>query len=150
MHFDFDAGRQDLSEHPFTINFNSRDVRITTRIDEQDFSNMTWSCIHEGGHALYEQGLPAEEYGMPLGEYCSVSIHESQSRLWENCIGRSRAFWAVQYPYLQSVFPAELNGVDLENFTKASIASNLPSSERKRMNSLTIFMSWYAMNWKKN
>lgn len=136
MHFDFDAGRQDLSEHPFTINFNSRDVRITTRIDEQDFSNMTWSCIHEGGHALYEQGLPAEEYGMPLGEYCSVSIHESQSRLWENCIGRSRAFWAAQYPYLQSVFPAELNGVDLENFYKG-INCVKPSLIRTEADELT-------------
>ena len=92
MHFDFEAGRQDISEHPFTINFNSTDVRVTTRIDEKDFANMTWSCLHEGGHALYEQGLPANEYGLPLSEYCSVSIHESQSRLWENCVGRSKEF----------------------------------------------------------
>ncbi len=64
IHFDLEAGRQDISEHPFTINFNNKDVRITTRIDENDFANMTWSCLHEGGHALYEQGLPAEEYGL--------------------------------------------------------------------------------------
>jgi carboxypeptidase Taq len=82
MHFDFDAGRQDISEHPFTTNFSSKDVRVTTRVDENDFGNMMWSCIHEGGHALYEQGLPDDEYGLPLGEYCSLSIHESQSRLW--------------------------------------------------------------------
>jgi carboxypeptidase Taq len=66
--FDFDAGRQDLSEHPFTTSFNARDVRITTRVDDRDFSHMTWSCIHETGHALYEQGLPIEYYGLPLGE----------------------------------------------------------------------------------
>jgi carboxypeptidase Taq len=70
--FDMDAGRQDLSEHPFSISLNPEDVRITTRVDEQDFSNMTWSCIHEAGHALYEQGLPVEAYGLPLGEACSL------------------------------------------------------------------------------
>ena len=116
MRFDFESGRQDLSEHPFTVNFSSRDVRVTTRIDEQDFSNMTWSCIHEGGHALYEQGLPVEEYGLPMGEYCSISIHESQSRLWENNIGRSLAFWKSQYSYLQSVFPHQLGSVSLDRF----------------------------------
>jgi carboxypeptidase Taq len=72
--FDFEAGRQDISEHPFTTNFSSRDVRITTRIDEHDFANMTFSTIHEVGHALYEQGLPAEQYGLPLGEYASLSV----------------------------------------------------------------------------
>ena len=74
--FDFTAGRQDISEHPFTTNFSSEDVRITTRIDESDFGNMTWSTIHEVGHALYEQGLPSGEYGLPLGEYASLGIHE--------------------------------------------------------------------------
>ncbi|MEI9933436.1 MAG: hypothetical protein WDM71_00960 [Ferruginibacter sp.] len=68
MHFDFTAGRQDISEHPFTTSFNNYDVRVTTRIDEQYLGNMVWSCIHEGGHALYEQGLPAKEYGLPLAK----------------------------------------------------------------------------------
>ncbi|HET7897443.1 MAG TPA: carboxypeptidase M32, partial [Flavisolibacter sp.] len=90
LHFDLEAGRQDKSEHPFSTSFNPQDVRITTRIDENDFGNMTWSCIHETGHALYEQGLPEEQYGLPLGEACSYSIHESQSRLWENNVGRSK------------------------------------------------------------
>jgi carboxypeptidase Taq len=102
MQFDFEAGRQDISEHPFTTNFCSSDVRVTTRIDENDFSNMTWSCLHEGGHALYEQGLPAEEYGLPLGEYCSLGIHESQSRLWENCVGRGLPFWQHNFSTSQS------------------------------------------------
>jgi carboxypeptidase Taq len=116
--FDFEAGRQDLSEHPFTTSFNKNDVRITTRVDEQDFSNMTWSCIHETGHGLYEQGLPEEYYGLPLGEYASLSIHESQSRLWENNVGRSLGWWQYWYPRLQETFPAQLKDTSLEKFYK--------------------------------
>lgn len=119
MGFDFSAGRQDISEHPFTTNFNSRDVRITTRIDEHDFANMTWSCIHEGGHALYEQGLPAAEYGLPLGEAASLAIHESQSRLWENNVGRSQSFWQRFYPALVKYFPQEFNAYSTDDFYKA-------------------------------
>jgi carboxypeptidase Taq len=118
MGFDFEAGRQDLSEHPFTTSFSSKDVRITTRIDESDFGNMTWSCIHEAGHALYEQGLPEESYGLPLGEYASLSIHESQSRLWENNVGRSRDWWKHWYPRLQQSFPGQLEQTTLEGFYK--------------------------------
>ena len=119
MHFDFDAGRQDVSEHPFTTNFSSKDVRVTTRVDENDFSNMLWSCIHEGGHALYEQGLPDDEYGLPLGEYCSLSIHESQSRLWENCIGRSLPFWQHNFTLLQEKFPLQFKTKKVEQFYTA-------------------------------
>ncbi|HWB93582.1 MAG TPA: carboxypeptidase M32 [Puia sp.] len=114
--FDFEAGRQDLSEHPFTTSFNPRDVRITTRIDEHDFNHMTWSCIHETGHALYEQGLPPEYYGLPLGEYASLSIHESQSRLWENNVGRSLNWWRSVYPRLQQLFPTRLGKIPVERF----------------------------------
>jgi carboxypeptidase Taq len=136
MHFNFDAGRQDISEHPFTTNFCSQDVRVTTRIDENDFSNMLWSCIHEGGHALYEQGLPAYEYGMPLGEYCSLSIHESQSRLWENCIGRGKPFWQYNYEFLQKSFPKQLNVVPVEQFYKG-INKVQPSLIRTEADELT-------------
>ncbi len=118
LHFDFEAGRQDLSEHPFSVSFNTKDVRITTRIDEADFSNMTWSCIHETGHALYEQGLPEKQYGLPLGEACSYSIHESQSRLWENNVGRSKAFWEWHYPKLQQHFREQFGPTDLQTFYK--------------------------------
>jgi carboxypeptidase Taq len=118
MGFDFEAGRQDRSEHPFTISFHPQDVRVTTRISEKDPAQMIWTCIHEGGHALYEQGLPAEEYGLPLGEACSYSIHESQSRFWENGIGRSRAFCAFLFPHLQKLFPDELSGWDEEKLFK--------------------------------
>ncbi|MBE7173472.1 MAG: carboxypeptidase M32 [Williamsia sp.] len=117
--FDFEAGRQDISEHPFTTSFSSTDVRVTTRISENDFSNMCWSCIHETGHALYEQGLPAEEYGLPLGEYSSLSIHESQSRLWENNVGRSQGFWQHHFPLLLTYFPEQLGSTDPVHFYKA-------------------------------
>lgn len=116
LNFDFEAGRQDISEHPFSTCFNSNDVRITTRISENDFGNMTWSCIHEVGHALYEQGLRIDNYGLPSGEACSYSIHESQSRLWENNIGRSRNFWATYYPQLQKFFPEQFKNILLDDF----------------------------------
>ena len=116
LHFDLEKGRQDISEHPFSTSFNPNDVRITTRISENDFANMTWSCIHEVGHALYEQGLPESQYGLPLGEACSYSIHESQSRLWENNVGRSLAFWQHYYPELQKHFPEQLVDVPLQHF----------------------------------
>jgi carboxypeptidase Taq len=119
MGFDFEAGRQDLSPHPFTTSFSSQDVRLTTRVDEQDFGNMTWSCIHEGGHGLYEQGLPASAYGLPAGEAASLAIHESQSRLWENNVGRGRAFWRYFYPVLQRYFPEAFGGVEEEKFYRA-------------------------------
>ena len=134
--FDFKAGRQDISEHPFTTNFSSRDVRITTRIDENNISSMLWSCIHELGHALYEQGLPESEYGMPLGEYTSLSIHESQSRLWENNIGRSLNFWKKYYPVLTSFFPDQLGQVSLDQFHKG-INKVAPSLIRTEADELT-------------
>ena len=119
INFDLESGRQDISEHPFSVSFNKYDVRITTRVDEADFSNMTCSCIHEVGHALYEQGLPEEFYGLPLGEPCSYSIHESQSRLWENSVGRSKAFWNHYFPVLANYFPQQFKEVNLEQFYKA-------------------------------
>ncbi|MGB4842837.1 MAG: carboxypeptidase M32 [Ferruginibacter sp.] len=136
LHFDFEAGRQDISEHPFTINFNNNDVRITTRIDENDFSNMLWSCIHEGGHALYEQGLPTEEYGLPLSEYASLSIHESQSRLWENNIGRGLPFWQYNMPLAKKYFPQQFNHATVEQFYQA-INKVQPSLIRTEADELT-------------
>lgn len=136
MGYDLEAGRQDISEHPFTTSFSSQDVRITTRIDETDFSNMTWSTIHELGHALYEQGLPASEYGLPLGEACSLSIHESQSRLWENQVGRSYIFWKHHYPSLQRQFPAQLGQVPLDGFY-AAINEVKPSLKRTEADEVT-------------
>lgn len=134
--FDFDAGRQDISEHPFTTSFNSNDVRITTRINENDFGSMTWSCIHEVGHALYEQGLPAGEYGLPSGEYASLGIHESQSRLWENNVGRSLGFWKFQYSLAQQYFPGSFGERPLFDFYKA-INKVQPSLIRTEADELT-------------
>ena len=116
--YDLEAGRQDTAEHPFTTNFNSKDVRVTTRIDETDLSNMVWSCIHEVGHALYEQGLPESEYGLPLGEAASYSIHESQSRLWENHIGRSIEFCEYYWTLLKEYFPLQLKDISVTDFYK--------------------------------
>ena len=129
--YNFDYGRQDLSVHPFTISFSPQDVRVTTRVNENDFSNMLWSCIHECGHALYEQGLPLSQYGLPLGSAASLAIHESQSRLWENQIARGKAFWNHQLPRLRSVFPENLDGVSPDQFHAAinSIAPNLIRTE---------------------
>ncbi|MFT3825485.1 MAG: carboxypeptidase M32 [Chitinophagaceae bacterium] len=134
--YDFEAGRQDIAEHPFTTNFNSNDVRITTRIDEHDLGNMTWSTIHELGHALYEQGLPSDQYGLPLGEAASFTIHESQSRLWENHVGRSLAFCEKYFPVLQQYFPAQLSTVTAEQFYKA-INKIEPSLIRTEADELT-------------
>ncbi len=116
--FDFDAGRQDLSEHPFTTSFNPQDVRLTTRVNENNFYDMLWSCIHEGGHGLYEQGLLEEQYGLPCGSAISLGIHESQSRLYENNVGRSKNFWKANYKKLQKVFPENLKAVSFDTYYK--------------------------------
>ncbi len=131
MGYDFNRGRQDLSAHPFTTSFSPMDVRVTTRVDENDFAYMLWSTIHEGGHALYEQGLPIEDYGLPTGSYLSLSIHESQSRLWENHVGRSKEYWSYWYPSLKTDFPKSLNKTDLNSFYKGinKISPNLIRTE---------------------
>lgn len=134
--YDLEAGRQDISEHPFTTNFNSLDVRVTTRIDVNDLGNMVWSCIHEAGHALYEQGLPELQYGLPLGEAASLTIHESQSRLWENHVGRSMAWCKHYLPVLQQYFPEQLQAVNAEQFYKG-INQVTPSLIRTEADELT-------------
>ena len=90
MGYDFERGRLDLSSHPFTTSFHPTDVRVTTRVFEHDLQSCLFSCVHEGGHGLYDQGLDTRYFGTPLGESVSLGIHESQSRMWENCVGRSR------------------------------------------------------------
>ncbi len=119
MGYDFDAGRQDISEHPFTTTFSPRDVRVTTRIEEDNPLEMIGGCVHEGGHALYELGLKPEYYGLPLGLPTSLGIHESQSRLWENHVGLSLAYWKANFEPLQKLFPASLGDVNLNQFYKA-------------------------------
>lgn len=117
--FDFERGRLDLSPHPFMIKFAHGDVRITTRVNEQDLSEVLFSTIHEAGHALYELGIDARFEGTPLHTGTSSGVHESQSRLWENIVGRSRAFWEAHYPSLQAAFPSQLGNVSLNEFYRA-------------------------------
>jgi carboxypeptidase Taq len=119
MGYDFERGRLDLSAHPFTTSFHPTDVRVTTRVYEQELPACLFSCIHEGGHGLYDQGLDPARYGTPLGEALSLGIHESQSRLWENSVGRSRPFWRCFYPLLQQMFPEQVGTVDPEVFYAA-------------------------------
>ncbi len=116
MGFDFNCGRQDKSTHPFTINFHPTDVRITTRIDDNNFMYCLSSSIHEGGHALYEQGMDQRWYGTPFCEAISYGIHESQSRLWENLVGLSKAFWEYYFPKLQKIFPENLSLISVDEF----------------------------------
>ncbi len=115
MGFDFEAGRLDLSAHPFSSGSSSHDVRLTTRIDEHDVFSALSSSMHEGGHGMYEQGVNPVLNRTPLAEGTSLGIHESQSRLWENQVGRSRAFWKHYFPKLQETFP-ELKNVTAEKF----------------------------------
>ncbi|HEY5627263.1 MAG TPA: carboxypeptidase M32 [Nitrospira sp.] len=136
MGYDFERGRLDLSAHPFTTSFHPSDVRVTTRVHEHDLPSCLFSCIHEGGHGLYDQGLDPDHYGTPLGESVSLGIHESQSRMWENCVGRSRAFWRFFYPILQAHFHHQLRDVGMEQFY-ALINRVKPSMIRVEADELT-------------
>jgi carboxypeptidase Taq len=117
--YDFDRGRLDKTHHPFSTRFSSGDVRITTRVDPDDIGQALFSTIHEAGHALYEQGVAAGLDGTPLGSGASAGVHESQSRLWENVVGRGRGFWEHFFPVLQETFPDPFRGVTLEMFYRA-------------------------------
>ncbi len=117
--FDFERGRQDKSPHPFTTSFSVSDVRITTRVDEHNFGDAFFSTIHEAGHAMYEQGVSLTLDGSPLAGGISAGVHESQSRLWENIVGRSLPFWRFFYPRLQHAFPKQLGHVSLDTFYRA-------------------------------
>ncbi len=117
--FHFEAGRLDVTAHPFCCGVGPRDVRLTTRYDEHAFGDAFFSILHEAGHGIYDQGLPAEHHGLPTGEAVSLGIHESQSRMWENQVGRSRTFWEHCYPQAQEAFPAALDGVPLDDFYRA-------------------------------
>ena len=117
--YDFERGRQDRTHHPFMTKFSLGDVRITTRFNENDLSDALFSTMHESGHAMYEQGIDKKYEATPLAGGTSSGVHESQSRLWENIVGRSRDFWAHFYPQLQEVFPEQLGSVTLDTFYRA-------------------------------
>ena len=103
--FDFDAGRLDVSVHPFCTGIGPGDTRMTTRYDESYFGDAFFGVLHESGHGLYDQGLPDKHWGTPLGDAISLGIHESQSRMWENLVGRSKSFWKFFFPKAQAAFP---------------------------------------------
>lgn len=114
--YDFNRGRQDLTYHPFMTKLGAGDVRITTRVDETNLCDGLFSTIHESGHAFYELGIAPGLEGTILGYGVSAGIHESQSRLWENLVGRSREFWIYFYPHLQAHFADALQDVSLDEF----------------------------------
>jgi carboxypeptidase Taq len=116
--YDWNRGRQDKSVHPFTTGFGIDDVRITTRFDPERAASALFSTMHEGGHAMYEQGVKASLRRTPLANGASMAVHESQSRMWENLVGRSRAFWKYFYPRLVKIFPQQLKNVSMEAFYK--------------------------------
>jgi len=114
--FDFTKGRIDLSTHPFCSGFAPGDVRLTTRVYEDDLRPCLFGLIHEAGHGMYEQGLDEKLERTPIGHAVSLGIHESQSRLWENVVGRSLPFWRHFLPKLKKAFPGQLDGVSPERF----------------------------------
>ena len=117
--YDFNRGRLDKTHHPFTTHFALGDVRITTRVNERYLGDALFSIIHEAGHGMYEQGGRPDFEGTPLDGGTSSGAHESQSRLWENVVSRSRGFWQFYFPKLQAVFPEQLRGVSPDEFYRA-------------------------------
>ena len=116
MGFAFDRGRLDRSTHPFTLFAGADDVRLTIRVDETDLPAAVLAALHEGGHGLYDQGFDPDDRDTLLSEAPSMGLQESQARLWENHVGRSRAFWEHVFPSLQRLFPDAVRGLDAESF----------------------------------
>ena len=117
--FDFERGRLDTTAHPFCSGIGPGDCRITTRFDPADFLDGFYSILHEVGHGLYEQGVDPDHAGTPMGEAVSLGVHESQSRLWENGVGRSHAFWEYWLPFARRVFREPLHAATLDAFHAA-------------------------------
>jgi carboxypeptidase Taq len=114
--FDFTAGRLDITAHPFCSGMGPGDCRLTTRYHLHEWNQGFFGILHEAGHGIYEQGLDPQHFGTPMGSAVSLGIHESQSRLWENQVGRSRPFWEHFFPRAQQMFPGTLDDVNLDDF----------------------------------
>jgi len=114
--FDFGSGRLDITAHPFCSGIGPGDTRITTRYNPNHFGQAFFGILHEAGHGIYDQGLDPKHFGMPRGNSVSLGIHESQSRMWENLVGRSKPFWRHFFPRAQQMFPESLNGVNFDDF----------------------------------
>ena len=136
MGFDFQAGRLDVSVHPFCTSMGGGDVRFTTRYDESYFPAAIFGVMHEAGHGLYEQGLNGDHVFTPMGMYTSLGIHESQSRLWENMVGRSKPFWERHYDAVQALFAGALKDVTVDQF-HAAINTVSPSLIRVEADEVT-------------
>lgn len=118
--YDFNQGRLDVATHPFSSGFGPGDSRITTRYNPNRLNDALFGTIHETGHALYEMGIDKKaHFGTPMGESISLGIHESQSRMWENMVGRSKSFWNYFFPIAKSMFRDSLNGIEIDEFYKA-------------------------------
>lgn len=133
--FDFERGAIGITTHPFCITLGPHDIRITTRYEENRFDTAFSSTVHEGGHAMYEQNVSLEDWATPAGTPVSLGVHESQSRFWENQVGRTRAFWSKWYPVAQETFPG-LKDVAMEDYLFAMNAAQ-PSLIRVDADELT-------------
>lgn len=135
--FDFEKGRIDVSAHPFTTGLGPNDTRITTRFEETNFENAFFSTLHEAGHGIYDQNLPGDaHYGTPRASAVSLGIHESQSRLWENLVGRSLPFWKYFFPELKKAFPGIFDDLSVDQFYFA-INHSAPSFIRTESDEVT-------------
>lgn len=114
--YDFQKGRLDVTVHPFCTGIGPGDVRITTRYNPNHFGQAFFGILHEAGHGMYEQGLDPARYGTPGGDSVSLGIHESQSRMWENLVGRSQPFWKHFFPKAQKIYPEALGDVKFDDF----------------------------------
>ena len=134
--YDLHHGRQDVSAHPFSTSFSISDVRITTRTEPRFFNPAFFGTLHEAGHAMYEQGIDPSLEGLPLADGTSLGMHESQSRMWENLVGRSRPFWTFAFPKAQKAFPESLSDVTEDEFYQA-INAVMPSTIRVEADEVT-------------
>jgi carboxypeptidase Taq len=134
--FDLERGRLDVGHHPFCTSIGPGDVRIALRYFPRNFADGFFGLLHEIGHALYDQGLDPAHYGTPLGESASLGLHESQSRLWENHVGRSPGFWRHFYPQLRSTFHEALHDISLETFRRV-VNRVAPGAIRVRADEVT-------------
>jgi carboxypeptidase Taq len=134
--FEYKRGRLDVTHHPFCTEIGPDDCRITTRYNETFFSSAFFGTLHEAGHGMYEQGLRSQWYALPPGQYCSLGIHESQSRLWENLVGRSEAFWQYFFPLAKEAFPDALSDINCSQFHRA-VNEITPSLIRVEADELT-------------
>ena len=113
--YDFKRGSLDVTTHPFCTTLGPNDTRITTRYDTKYLNSALFGIIHEAGHGIYDQNLPSQHWGTPMGSYVSYSVHESQSRMWENIVGRSKAFWKFWFPVAKNMF-SSLNDTAFDDF----------------------------------